>query len=183
LNRHLLFGLLNTHRYVVNNIREANFYLNHNFTMKLKEPTHTLDYIKSEAEKLTNEERGQVLTWVQKHFIEAKGIPDHYGSYAFKHWFERDGGFYMTNAQFKQVLLDAGFSAEMQGQTLSDRFKIKPRQRLWNRIPGHAGYEIRQEKLARKQAVIDGKLRVKQMIEEMHQERMSANSVDKNPVL
>ncbi len=63
-------------------------------------------------ENLTEREKTILLIWIEKH-VQASPRPSKRDSYGVKHDFEHsksEGGFYVTNGQFKGALLAAGYT-------------------------------------------------------------------------
>lgn len=60
-------------------------------------------------DQFSEAEQHQVLSWIRAHFTHRKTENDSRTSYGLKHDFENDGGFYMTNNQFKDAMNQAGF--------------------------------------------------------------------------
>lgn len=70
-----------------------------------------LGYEKGEERfnELDNEVREDVLSWIRNNLIENKTIYREYDSYGLKHMLDKDTGIYLTNAQFKDAMVKAGF--------------------------------------------------------------------------
>jgi hypothetical protein len=63
-----------------------------------------------EYERLTSEERGILLDWIDQKITPAKSVYKWATSYGLKHQFEVSSeGFYITNGQFKGAMLAAGY--------------------------------------------------------------------------
>lgn len=60
-------------------------------------------------DQFSEAEQHQVLSWIRNHIIPRRTANYFRTSYGLKHDFERDGGFYMTNNQFKDAMNQAGF--------------------------------------------------------------------------
>lgn len=59
---------------------------------------------------LTLDEATTLVAWIQENFVPRKTANRWHTSYGLKHIFENsDGGFYVTNNQFKDAMLQAGF--------------------------------------------------------------------------
>ena len=70
-----------------------------------------LGYEKSEEkfDELDYEIRGEVLSWIKDNLIQNKTTYREYNSYGLKHMVQMDIGIYLTNAQFKDAMIKAGF--------------------------------------------------------------------------
>lgn len=68
----------------------------------LREDNHLLD-------QFSESEQRQVLSWIREHITPRSTENTSRTSYGLKHDFENDGGFYMTNNQFKDAMNQAGF--------------------------------------------------------------------------
>lgn len=63
-----------------------------------------------EYQKLTNEEKQILLSWIPNNLGRADRIYKKYSSYDLKHFFEKSPqGFYLTNGQFKGAMLAAEY--------------------------------------------------------------------------
>lgn len=60
-------------------------------------------------DEFSNSEQRQVLSWIGEHITPRATENTSRTSYGLKHDFENDGGFYMTNNQFKDAMNQAGF--------------------------------------------------------------------------
>lgn len=60
-------------------------------------------------DEFSESEQQQVLSWIHAHITPRATENDSRTSYGLKHDFQRDGGFYMTNNQFKDAMNQAGF--------------------------------------------------------------------------
>lgn len=59
---------------------------------------------------LPKEEQERVLEWIREGLTPIKTINSKHTSYGMKHWFQYSPlGFYLTNEQFKEAMLEAGF--------------------------------------------------------------------------
>lgn len=61
---------------------------------------------------LSGEQKDQLLEWIKSNLQKIKTINKNHTSYGLKHYFEYDkknGGFYVTNGQFKGAMLECGF--------------------------------------------------------------------------
>lgn len=63
--------------------------------------------------------------WIRRTFTPC-GRVHRLSSYALKHYFENDGGFYVTNGAFKGAMLAAGFQpTKATASDINWRFKLK----------------------------------------------------------
>lgn len=60
-------------------------------------------------DEFSEEDQQKVLTWIREHITPRATENTSRTSYSLKHDFENDGGFYMTNNQFKDAMNQAGF--------------------------------------------------------------------------
>ena len=61
-------------------------------------------------DELESEEQSTVLQWIADNLLKTQKTPNlHHSSYGLKHLLERDTSIYMTNNQFKDAMLIAGF--------------------------------------------------------------------------
>ena len=60
-------------------------------------------------DEFSESEQQLVLTWIRKYITPRKTENTDRTSYGLKHDFADDGGFYMTNNQFKDAMNQAGF--------------------------------------------------------------------------
>lgn len=58
---------------------------------------------------LTEEDQAKVMTWIKENIIPIKGVNYKHTSYGLKHYIQKELGIYMTNNQFKDAMLEAGF--------------------------------------------------------------------------
>lgn len=72
----------------------------------LSEVNNPVDY-----DKLSEYQKYVLHEWIKKHLepYKIKTYQPHHSSYSLKHLFQRSGGFYVTNGQFKAGMLKAGF--------------------------------------------------------------------------
>lgn len=77
-------------------------------------PSNTECNNPEEYNRLTAHERTKLQNWINTHIkpYEIKKFNPYQSSYGLKHLFEYDGGFYLTNGQFKKAMLLAGFEPE-----------------------------------------------------------------------
>lgn len=82
----------------------------------------------SEFERMPQGEQTALVTWIKKTFAPHRSIADT-DSYCLKHVFERgEGGFYVTNGQFKGAMVAAGFLPETTREN-NWRFRIRRKHR------------------------------------------------------
>lgn len=60
-------------------------------------------------DEFSESEQRQVLSWIREHITPRATENTSRTSYGLKHDFANDGGFYMTNNQFKDAMNQAGF--------------------------------------------------------------------------
>lgn len=60
-------------------------------------------------DNLNDAEQIQLINWVCKNLGRIQTINTNHTTYGFKHYFERDGGFYITNGMFKGAVKQLGF--------------------------------------------------------------------------
>lgn len=60
-------------------------------------------------DQFSEADRRKVFTWIREHISPRATENTSRTSYGLKHDFERDGGFYMTNNQFKDAMAQAGY--------------------------------------------------------------------------
>ena len=62
-----------------------------------------------EVAKLTEEEKFALVGWIGENIAPVKTPNKHHNSYGLKHFFERDTKIYVTNDQFKGIMLELGY--------------------------------------------------------------------------
>lgn len=73
---------------------------------------------------LSEERKKFLLDWIRKTFTPVKTVNMYHTSYGLKHKFsDSEGGFYITNGQFKGAMLQAGFIPHQEWE-LNWRFRI-----------------------------------------------------------
>lgn len=61
-----------------------------------------------EYERLSDESKEKLLAWINERLRHSKAVCKS-GSYALKHLFHSESGIYVTNGQFKQAMIAAGY--------------------------------------------------------------------------
>lgn len=77
----------------------------------IREDGHPFSYKNDNAlfSDLTQEQRDKALEWVEKYCKEAKTLNQNHTSYGLKDILSAYTGFYMTNNQFKDLMLLCGY--------------------------------------------------------------------------
>lgn len=61
------------------------------------------------SDKLTIQEQEEVLGWIEDNIIPRKTVNSKYSSYILKYLLEKDTGIHLSNNQFKDAMLIAGY--------------------------------------------------------------------------
>ena len=79
--------------------------------VKVSTQEHPGSYVDDEHFcELSEIEKFASMQWATRSFVEAKSVNEWHTSYGLKHILENDIGIYMTNNQFKELMLLSGFA-------------------------------------------------------------------------
>jgi hypothetical protein len=87
----------------------------------------------NEFEKLSEEEKLTVSSWIATYLDPIKSFNERHSSYGMKHLFESSNeGFYISNGAFKGAMLDCGFNVKYK-QATNWIFNVSARSRVFNK--------------------------------------------------